>query len=428
MQRNINSFTVAALLILVLLIGVSISYAAAGGLDTTFGTGGKVQTAFSFNSIPTRALLQPDGKIVVVGSFGVISTLATEAFGLVRYLPSGKLDTTFGKKGSTFAAITNFINMANSAALQSDGKILVAGAISTADGTTSEFGLMRFNTNGTLDSTFGTGGKVTTNFVGVQLGGVYNPATAVVIQPDGRILVGGSASECAKCGTDTALARYNANGSLDSTFGTAGTVRVHTILNAPSALAILSNGDFVGVNGSNILQFSPQGTLRASVTSGTVSAASSGATDLFLSNGSYYFAGSGPGQFRHESDLHVFRFTPTGTADSTFNNAPFMFSPAAHASSSDYAQGAAIQADGKLLVAGGSQATNEAGLVRVNTNGSLDTAFGTGGVVNTAFPSTGFSQNTSVLIQADGKIVSVGQGLNNSTGIATIVLARFLGQ
>lgn len=428
MRKHGNLLTFAALLISVFVIGVSIADAAAGGLDTAFGTGGKVQTAFSFNSIPTRALLQPDGKIVVVGSFGVISTLATEAFGVVRYLPTGKIDTTFGSKGSRFAAITNFINMAYSAALQSDGKILVAGAISSADGTTSEFGLMRFTTAGALDSTFGSGGKVTTNFVGVQAGGVYNPATALVIQPDGRILVGGSASECAKCGTDTALARYNTNGSLDSTFGTAGTVRVHTILGAPSALAILSNGDFVGVNGSNILQFSPQGTLRATVTGGTISAASSGANDLFLSNGTYYFAGSAAGQFRHETDIQIFRFTATGTADSTFNNVPFMFSPTAHASSSDYVQGAALQTNGKLVVAGGSQATNETGVARVNTNGSLDTTFGTGGVVNTAFPSTSFSQNTAVLIQTDGKIVTVGQGLNNSTGIATIVLARFLGQ
>jgi len=96
------------------------------------------------------------------------TTIATEAFGVVRYLPNGTLDTSFGNHGRTIAAFTNFLNSPNSAAVQSDGKIVVAGEASSADGTLSEFAVARLNENGGLDGSFGTGGKVTTNFVGAQ--------------------------------------------------------------------------------------------------------------------------------------------------------------------------------------------------------------------------------------------------------------------
>src|SRR5947207_856272 len=265
---------IAAFLLNLFLV-CSAAFAAAGSLDPSFGQGGTVQTAFGFPAIPSNVLLQSGGSIVVVAGFDN-TPIATEAFGVVRYLPNGTLDSSFGNHGATLTAFTNFINSPNAAALQTDGKIVVAGVAQSADGTLSEFAIARFNANGGLDSSFGNGGKVTTNFVGVQPGGVSNPAKVVLVQIDGKILVSGSASHCAKCGTRTALARYNSNGSLDATFGSGGTEMISIFGGVPNGLAELSNGDFLTIAGSVIAQFSPNGVLRPVVTGGTIVAASVG--------------------------------------------------------------------------------------------------------------------------------------------------------
>src|SRR5437660_101711 len=200
-----TKFAVSLLCLMLVSAGYS-AYAAAGSLDPAFGSGGKVETGFGIPVIPSTVLLQSTGKIIVVAGFANTAT-ATESFGVVRYLPNGVLDTSFGNKGVSMADFTNFINSPNSATVQPDNKIVVAGEAQSADGTVSEFAIARFNANGALDSTFGTGGKVTTNFVGVQAGGVSNPAKIVLLQTDGKILVIGAASQCAKCVHKTAWAR-----------------------------------------------------------------------------------------------------------------------------------------------------------------------------------------------------------------------------
>jgi len=206
----------------VVVCGAYSVYAAAGALDAAFGSGGKVETSFGNPVIPTAVLMQSGGTIVVVAGFDN-TPAATEAIGVVRYGANGVLDTSFGTRGVSLANFTNFINSPNAAAVQSDNKVVVAGEATSSDGTLSEFAVARFNANGGLDTGFGTGGKVTTNFVGVQPGGVSNPAKVVTVQTDGKILVIGSASTCAKCLHSTAWARYTSTGSLDTTFGSGGT-------------------------------------------------------------------------------------------------------------------------------------------------------------------------------------------------------------
>jgi uncharacterized delta-60 repeat protein len=310
-------------------LGAGPVYAAAGALDPTFGQRGQVTISLSNeNVIANDAVLQPDGKIVVAAVFmptvATANQIATEPFGVIRLLSNGSLDTNFGTGGNTQIAFTNFINTANSLALQSDGKIVAVGEATSADGTLSEFAVARFNTDGTLDSSFGNGGKVTTNFVG-QLGGVRNPATAVVVNSaSGEILVGGSASECARCVTNTALARYDTNGNLDPTFGSAGMVSVKAI-GAPTALALLSNGDFLALAGEAIVEFGPSGSVHASVsstTSGvTILATSQGGSNVFQSNGDFIFASSVTGEAgRRDTDIQLVRFLQQGslwTAHST---------------------------------------------------------------------------------------------------------------
>jgi len=370
---------------------------------------------------------------VIAGFNG--SPSATTAFGVLRYQGNGALDAAFGTGGRATAAFTNFINMPNGGALQPDGKIVVIGNAQSADGTLSEFAVARFNANGTLDSAFGTGGKVTTNFVGVKPGGVSNPATSVLVQPDGRILVGGSASQCprASCGgTKTALARYNANGSLDTTFGSGGTVSV-TAIGQASALGEDAAGDIFALNGASIAEFSSTGVLQSQVTPAPITISSSAgfqtAPAIFQADGTYLVGRTGPGTTRHDIDAQVFKFLPTGAADPSFSNPPFDFGTEGPPGT-DLIQGIARQADGKIVVAGLGNG-NGFGTARLNTNGSLDATFGSGGVVTGNLPADSSHPNGSqasvVLVQPDGKILVIGQQFSNDTAIApNIALVRYL--
>jgi uncharacterized delta-60 repeat protein len=405
-----------------LLAGPVAARAAAGDLDPAFGSGGIVTTSYN-GPFPVAAALQPDGKIVVTAGFDNDPS-ATEAFGVLRYQGNGTPDSSFGRAGRSTATFTNFLNSPGDLALQPDGKIVVAGNAQGAAGTLSEFAVARFNPDGTPDGTFGAGGKVTTNFVGVKAGGVSNPAESVLLQADGKILVGGSASECAKCGTQSALARYNPDGSLDATLGTGGTVAV-TAIGGITALGEDAAGDIFALNGALTAEFSPAGALQPRVTPSPVTIASSrGTSSVFLSDGRYLAFSGAAGASRHDGDATVVRYLPTGTADPSFTSPAFDFS-AEGTVASDAVQALAVQPDGRVIAAGLHSAGGSTAftVARLTASGSLDPAFGTGGTLTTPLPGGG--QASIVLIQPDGKILVLGQGFIPGGGV-TLILARYL--
>lgn len=415
-----------SMLLLGLMFGVDSARAAAGALDPTFGAGGKVLTRFgpSNAAVAQDAVLQSDGKIVVLVGF-----FNDSEFGLVRYLSNGKLDTSFGNGGSVMTQFpNNLAGSPTSIALQPDGKIVAAGGASSADGTVSEFALARYDTNGTLDTTFGSGGLVFTNFVGVMLGGVRNLATAVLIQPDGKILAGGLASENAKRPTIAALARYHSNGSLDASFG--GGSGMVTVSSLPSVvlLAVLTSGDIFTVNGmGTTAQFNPWGGLESRVRPGTIAASSHGGIFAFDGDSSFVEAGQArdPNGTRFDADVKVLRFDATGTLDETFNSPIFDFG--AEDRQNNAPQAVAIQTDGKIVLGGVSgTVTPLFGLARLNTDGTLDSSFAAGGKLTTRFQ--GADQVQALVIQTDGKIVAIGQTFNGTTGEADLALARYLVQ
>jgi uncharacterized delta-60 repeat protein len=316
---------VAFLAALFVLAGVTTASAAAGGPDQAFGSGGIVTTSYN-GPFPTAAALQPDGRIMVIAGFDN-DPAATEAFGVLRYQANGTPDSSFGVGGRTGAAFTNFLNSPSDLALQPDGKIVVAGNAQSADGTVSEFAVARFKPNGTLDTSFGAGGKVTTNFVGVKAGGVSNPANAVLVQRDGKILVGGLASACARrCPARSALARYNPSGSLDATFGTGGMTAV-TAIGGITALAEDAAGHIFTLDGASSAEFSAAGALQPQVTPSPITVASSrGTSSVFQADGRYLAFPTGTGFSRHDIDAQVVRYLPTGTVDPSFANPAFDFS------------------------------------------------------------------------------------------------------
>jgi uncharacterized delta-60 repeat protein len=191
-------------------------YTVNGTLDRAFGTGGKVTTAFGSAGAKAVAL-QPDGKIVAAGQ--VLVNRPDFDFALARFDANGALDQTFGSGGkvtTTFGSTADFVD---AVALQPDGRIVAAGSTGTSQQRDDVFALTRYTPDGTLDSSFGDGG--TTGFVTQS----QNLAQSVLVQPDGKIVVAGDSLVYSRPGpSDFALARYNADGTLDESFGSGGKV------------------------------------------------------------------------------------------------------------------------------------------------------------------------------------------------------------
>src|SRR2546422_5964863 len=165
------------------LLAPALLWAAAGDLDTTFGAGGKVTTDFAGSGDEANALVrQSDGKLVAAG--GAV-TGGPDNFALVRYNADGSLDTTFGVGGKVTTDFAHDADEAVALVQQSDEKLVAAGSAFT--GNFYDFALVRYNANGSLDTTFGTGGKVTTAFGGSA------HAFALVQQSDGKLVAAGAA-------------------------------------------------------------------------------------------------------------------------------------------------------------------------------------------------------------------------------------------
>ena len=347
-----------------------VRYHTNGSLDTTFGVLGKVITPIGNSNDLGRSLkIQPDGKIVVAG----ITVKDTSGyFAIIRYLTDGVVDSTFGLDGKIILAIEGRSNHCNSLAIQNDGSMLIAGYIKTDN---LDVFLARFNADGVIDSSFGTYGKVITD-----VGHRDNGASDIAIQTDGKIVVGGFASYGPI--SDFSLIRYNENGSLDSTFGTHGKV-------------ISSTSQFVDFAHALVIQ-----------ADGKIIAA--GHTNRGDPNHSNY-------------DFVVTRYNEDGTLDAEFGtdgNAITSFG-----TSDDGANAVALQPDGKIVAVGQTsyQQDSDFGLARYHVDGKIDTTWGINGKVTTDFNSS-FDGATSVVLQPDGKIVAIGSGSYNN-GFA---LARYL--
>ena len=192
-----------------------------GMLDSAFGSGGKVLIDASLSpasdSVANALAVLPDDKLLIAGQAG--SMFGNIDFLLMRLNADGTPDTAFGSGGIVRTAVGTNADIAYAIAVQPDGRIVLAGSSIAADGR-NDFALARYNANGTLDATFGSGGVVTT-----PVGPAEDIAHAVAVMPWGRIVAAGSAriSTTAQ-GTNVAVVAYNADGSLDRYFGNAGKV------------------------------------------------------------------------------------------------------------------------------------------------------------------------------------------------------------
>jgi uncharacterized delta-60 repeat protein len=359
---------------------------------------------------PRVVIVLGNGDILVGGDTGVVRLRPTGAWTRPRV---GRLRR--GRLPGGPAGIPNLT-------VQPDGKILWVGATTNTSGggNLSDFALERFTANGTPDKTFGRKGLVTLDMpTGVEGGEAFN---AAVVQPDGKILVGGSATQgqIKFAPKQPALLRLSANGTPDPAFGTGGRVLSAGPGNI-TALGLDAAGDIFTLPA--YAEFSPSGQAAGSVTPAAITASSHGGAAAFLPSGQFVVA-TALGVARHDVDVQVQRFNAGGSVAST--SPSFDYSGASGLDQArDFVSAVAIEANGSA-VAGGSHFFSTAvfGLARVNASGSLDTTFGNGDTLTTSIQ--GGDSAGALVIQPDGKIITAGTS-QNSTGQVDVALVRYLG-
>ncbi len=335
-------------------------YEADGSLDPTFSGDGMLTTPIAGGGDEASSVaIQSNGRIVVAG------TDSYRRFATVRYLPDGTLDTSFGGNGIVRTNLTPSMDMATDVAIQSNGKIVVSGQAGAP--TRPYFAVLRYRHDGSLDPTFADGGKA----VFVRNGA----ARALAIQPDGKIVVTGYTP------WGLTLARLMPDGRLDRSFGGDGVVGRLTSSNAyfvwPLAVALQANGKILVA----------------------------GDYDIFHSG--------------------VVRFTRDGRLDRTFSGDGVV--RVSLGPNEQAFVGLAIQTDGRIVAAGhvepheyGDRTVPRIVVARFLRNGTLDDTWGVNGKVATRF--SGGSSCSGVALQADGRIVVAGQVRDPSS----FALVRYL--
>lgn len=414
MKANINYLIAMALF--------SVSAVFATTLDNSFGNDGKVATPVGFgNDLAQAVAVYPDGRILAAG-YAFNGT--NNDFAVVRYMPNGSLDPTFGQVGMIMVPVGTSEDEAFACAIRPDGKIVVAGQ--TYDGLKTSFATIRLNTDGTLDQTFGGTGKI---IVTPSAGNAL--VRSVALQPDGKTVLAGVGSN--GMNFDIILARLNADGSPDMGFGAAG-ILVKTVgathdqaygvavqadgkivvggyFNTQSSadtvvLRFLANGDpdpDFGLNGVAIHAFSPD-------------------TDEALAmslapDGRIVLAGCI--RTGSPNDFLVARLMPNGSADMSFGVGGLAIVP--FSSATDIGFAVAVQPDGKVVAAGfGSNGlNNDFAVVRLNPNGTPDETFGEGGKTLTMVGQS-FDSANAVAISPDGTIVAAGRTVSSTADFGVV--------
>lgn len=374
---------------LIIIASVSIEAQVDGTLDALFGTNGQVQSSYGVSSFQSAegaaCAIQADGKIVITGDIHISGTYYMP---VARFNTDGTVDTTFGTNGAN-VSVSQAVGKA--IAIQPDGKIIVCGYTNPG----IQIILRRFNSNGSLDTSFNMTPSVTVNG-----GNIY-----IALQQDGKIVAASSHNN------NAVLVRYNVDGSLDTTFP-----QVSTTFGFADAyfngVFLQNDGKIVVVGGVDgpgdkmlAARYLPNGSLDGSF--GTLP----GYTIIDITGGDFGYAGllqpDGKivviGMINDDINLGFVRLTAQGLFDDSFGAAGVVAT-----SLGSFAPAAALQSDGKLILAGSVSADGSnyfLGATRYTANGVLDTSFGKNGY---ALSTVGGNEFNAVAIDAQGSIIGVG--------------------
>lgn len=366
------------------LLAPSATAAAAGHLDRSFGARGVVRTDFGARNPAVRAVaIDSEGRLVAAGETA-----------LARYMPDGSLDRSFSRDGKRRIGLQAF-----SMAIDSRGRIVVAG-IRNPTRDDPEFALARYNADGSLDTSFGTNGEVTTSFGA----GNADYARSIAIDHTGRLVVGGFTGtpvcnpRSCPLEYDVALARLRSNGTLDDSFGRNG--KVTSDFGSPD-----ERGDAIAIDG------------RGRIVLAGASTRDDSGIDRFL----------------------IARYEPGGSLDPAFSGDGFVTTrfpgagdPTPATDNFALAFAVTIGPHGRVVAAGtagtarcGSSCTvrSDFVLARYGADGSLDSSFSSGGRKTTDFRDR--DSASAVQVDSRGRIVAVGSAFNASADHPTFALARY---
>lgn len=349
--------------------------------------------------------VQTDGKIIAAG-FTVINQV--KQILAVRYTTTGALDCTFG----TNAIITNSSGssqVANGVGIQSTGKIIIAGQMFINQ--KNQIVLLRYNIDGTPDTTFGTGGMVLT------LIGNGSVANAVAIQSDDKIVIAGSAVVSGK--PNFVIARYNADGSPDSSFGQSGLV-VQAVANRAglNAVTVQPSGNIVAggtattTNGQAcflLVSLTSSGSFNSGFGTNGIVVDPIAVTENIIHSVAYDSSGNIVVSGVVDEQFTVGRYTPSGQLDTTFGHQGVVINVLGQNSESN---GVAVQANNKIVAVGSSDTTAVI-FARYNIDGSPDTTFGLNGTGVLTIVENGYAAAKAVLVETGQKIMSGGFACNS---------------
>lgn len=412
------------------------SYAqTAGTLDSTFNGTGKYTFDFGFQDNLNDVKIQPDQKIVCTGV--ALNTGFMGELKVIRLNPDGTPDNTFATNG-IFTYLVTSETYGVESFIRNDGKIVVAGLAATTFGY-YDFLLVRLNSDGSLDSTFGTNGSAVANISSRD-----DLTQAMTVQSDGKILISGTITDSINYYNNPSIIRFTENGTIDSTFGINGITMIPAldIDNEATSIAIQSDGkivmaghyskvftgamDFdvlvvrVDTNGVPDATFGNNGVVKTSINGGiddSFGIALDSAQNIFV-------GGFTTLPFTLTLDMVLLKYDNAGVLDPGFGNAGIVtFNNA----DEDVAYDLKIQADNKIVLGGGSGlgffGPRAIAVWRYLPNGTPDNSFGTNGFVTT-YIGPGFQDINTMALQADGKIVGAGKFYNTTQN--DIFVLRYL--
>ncbi len=418
------------------------AFAQAGAIDKTYGKNGfftQKSTEPSLDFPTQKSVLQADNKLLYIeeNQDELTKILSTN---VIRLTAAGAVDKTFGNNGVLTMSIPNTDVVLTALTMQSDGKILLTGFGYKEDSTSSEFQILifRLNSNGSLDGTFGTSGKIE-----IGQSNVTDAAFSIKSIKDGKILIGGVMSDNPNS-NDAILVRLNANGTIDTTFGNQGSYR-HTEISDISLkycfnVDLDKNGNIFmvgqGINGTSseskgfLIKINANGTLDKTFgNNGSIEIGDDNADDIvFLGNLKVQADGKIVVLKRiilaDETNItRIIRYLPTGKEDPTFGNSGVVTMNLA-TDNQAIANDLLLQSDGKILVNAINYNVNNGAFknstIRYDSKGKIDNVFGIQGSATIESDSIDY-YIANILMASDGKIIvsTIGQNFNSNQSYQT---------